>query len=207
MTTPVKAVVKRVIHTTGDPGILPAICFHPLAVSEGVQAGPQGIRALTVRDFHPLAVSEGVQAIRSGANLIADVNMLKSGINAPRLKAYGGEVICLISEPAVREAARDWGITRAAASMRILGDRLNNTIIAIGNAPTALFELLNMIEQKKCRPRLIIGTPVGFVGAAEAKELLINSCNVPYITVTGTRGGSAIAASVVNALLNFTGDL
>jgi precorrin-8X/cobalt-precorrin-8 methylmutase len=183
MTTPVKAVVKRVIHTTGDPGILPAICFHPLAVSEGVQA------------------------IRSGANLIADVNMLKSGINAPRLKAYGGEVICLISEPAVREAARDWGITRAAASMRILGDRLNNTIIAIGNAPTALFELLNMIEQKKCRPRLIIGTPVGFVGAAEAKELLINSCNVPYITVTGTRGGSAIAASVVNALLNFTGDL
>ncbi|HWP95275.1 MAG TPA: precorrin-8X methylmutase [Syntrophomonadaceae bacterium] len=177
-----KAIAKRVIHTTGDPDIIEALRFHPAAVAAGMKA------------------------LRSGQSVFADVNMLKSGVNASRLKGYGGQVICSISEPEIIQAAKEWKITRAAAAMRSFGPRLDQAVVAIGNAPTALFELLNLISQGKCRPALIIGTPVGFVGAAEAKEELIAQDWVPFISLLGTRGGSPIAVSIVNAMLYFEGE-
>jgi precorrin-8X/cobalt-precorrin-8 methylmutase len=174
-----RAVVKRVIHTTGDPGIISTLCFHPQAV--GV----------------------GIRALREGRNVFSDVNMLKAGINAVKLGNWGGHVVCVIKQPEVEEAARNWGITRAAAALRFLGKKLDGAVLAIGNAPTALFEILDLIERGVCLPALIVGTPVGFVGAAESKDLLVKQDVVPYISLLGTRGGSPIAASIVNALLYF----
>ncbi|MCX5779760.1 MAG: precorrin-8X methylmutase, partial [Firmicutes bacterium] len=176
------AVVKRVIHTTGDPGIIEHI------------------------KFHPGAAQAGREALRQGKNVFTDVNMLKAGINRKKLRSYGGEVYCSIAEPEIVAAAQDWQITRAAASMRLFAKRLDGAVIAIGNAPTALFEVMDMIEKGIARPALIIGTPVGFVGAAESKDLLAAANLVPYITVTGTRGGSPIAVSMINALLYYEGE-
>lgn len=177
-----KMVVKRVIHTTGDPEIVGAIRFHPQAVAAGIRA------------------------LRSGSLVYTDVNMLKAGINSKTLADYGGQIFCSIADPAVIQAAQAWGITRAAAAMRLYGPKLNNAVVAIGNAPTALFEVLDLVEQGVCLPALIVGTPVGFVGAAESKELLIGQETVPYISVRGTRGGSPIAVSMINALLYYQGD-
>jgi precorrin-8X/cobalt-precorrin-8 methylmutase len=173
-----KAVVKRVIHTTGDPDMAGAVRFHPGAAEIGLQA------------------------LRSGKNVFTDVNMLKAGINSQRLNRWGGRVFCSVSDPRVVAEAQKLNITRAAASMRGFGAALDGAIVAIGNAPTALFELLNLIEQG-VRPAFIVGTPVGFVGAAESKEMLIKNHPVPFISLAGTRGGSPVAASMINALLYF----
>lgn len=172
-----KLVVKRVIHTTGDPGIA------------------------SLMRFHPQAIAQGLQALRGGTNIYTDVNMLRAGINQNSLTRYGGQVFCSIGDAETVERAQKWGITRAAASMRHLGEDLDKGIVAIGNAPTALFEVLDMIRQGICRPALIVGTPVGFVGAAESKELLVAQEDTPYISLVGTRGGSPIAVSIINALL------
>ncbi len=176
-----KDVVKRIIHTTGDPTIVKSIKFS---------AG---------------AAIDGLKALRKGANVFTDVTMLKAGVNKKKLAVYGGEVICTIGDPKVQEAARDWNITRAASSMRLLGSQLTAAVVAIGNAPTALFELLDLIDRGIACPALIIATPVGFVGAAESKEMLIEK-NYPYITVRGSRGGSPIAAAAINALLYYEGE-
>jgi len=178
-----KAVVKRVIHSTGDPQIITQI------------------------GLHPAACQTGITALRKGAAIFTDVNMLMAGINKPRLAVYGGSISCAIAEAQVQEAAADWKITRAAAAMRLWGSRLNDSIVAIGNAPTALFELLNLIEKNITHPALIIGTPVGFVGATESKELMIQKNLLPYMTLRGTRGGSTVAAAMVNALLYFEGEI
>jgi precorrin-8X/cobalt-precorrin-8 methylmutase len=183
LSTVEKLVVKRVIHTTGDPEIVTAIRFHTGAVAAGVKA------------------------LRAGAAVFTDVNMLKSGVNSKILARYGGQLFCSIGEPKVAEAAGDWGITRAAAAMRLYGKQLDKSVVAIGNAPTALFEVLDLISQGVCCPALIVGTPVGFVGAAESKDLLVAQGTVPYISLLGTRGGSPIAVSIINALLYFEGDL
>jgi precorrin-8X/cobalt-precorrin-8 methylmutase len=175
-------VVKRVIHTTGDPNIVNNIHFHP-------EAAETGIKALT-----------------GGANIFTDVNMLKAGVNSRKLEQYGGNIFCTIAESETAESAQNWGITRAAAAMRLHGEKLSDSIVAIGNAPTALFEVLDLIEKGIARPALIVGTPVGFVGAVESKELLMQKNIVPYITIRGTRGGSPIAASIINALMYFKGD-
>lgn len=172
-----KAIIKRVIHTTGDPALIADICIHPDACEAGMKA------------------------IARGCSIFTDVNMTKVGINQSHLLQYGGSLHCAIADPSVRIAANEWGITRAAAAMRLWSTQLDHAIIAIGNAPTALFELLNLMEQGMVHPALIIGTPVGFVGAAESKEELINNSPVPYISIRGTRGGSPIAATIVNALL------
>ena len=177
-----KDVVKRIIHTTGDPEILSSVLFHPHAARDGIKA------------------------LRGGANVFTDVNMLKAGINAKTLNGFGGEIFCGVAEEEVVQFAKDEGITRSAAAMRIYGKRLNGAVIAIGNAPTALFEVLDLIEKGIAKPALIVGTPVGFVGAKESKELMIEKNPVPYITVIGTRGGSPIAACIVNALMYFRGD-
>ncbi|CFY06901.1 Cobalamin (vitamin B12) biosynthesis CobH/CbiC, precorrin-8X methylmutase [Syntrophomonas zehnderi OL-4] len=179
---PEKAVVKRVVHTTGDPSIIEHIFFHPAACKIGIEA------------------------LRKATAVFTDVNMLLTGINPTKLAAYGATVSCGIAEPEVVKAASKWQITRAAAAMRLWGSRLNDAIVAIGNAPTALFELLALIDKGVARPALIIGTPVGFVGAAESKEMMIKENLVPYMTIRGTRGGSTIAAAMVNALLYYEGD-
>ena len=113
---------------------------------------------------------------------------------------FGGEVHCLIGDALVAEEAKKLGITRSMVAMRTFGAKLNGSVVAIGNAPTALFEVLRLMREEGVRPACIIGIPVGFVGAAESKEALIEQSPVPYITVRGTKGGSPIAASVVNAI-------
>lgn len=172
-----KQVVKRVVHTTGDPDIVKYLRFHPRAVEDGLAA------------------------LRGGASVFTDVNMLKAGINAARLGIYGGQVYCSINEPQTIDNARKCNITRAAAAMRQYGSRLDGAVIAIGNAPTALFEVLEMVRQGICHPALVVGTPVGFVGAAESKDLLVEQNQLPFVSLVGTRGGSPIAVSVINALL------
>jgi precorrin-8X/cobalt-precorrin-8 methylmutase len=171
-----KEIVKRVVHTTGDVTI----------------AGLMRI--------HPGAVEAGLAAIRAGKTVITDINMLKAGINAKRLALFGAAARCYIGDEDVAEEARRLGQTRAMVAMRKAAPELNGGIVAIGNAPTALFALVELIDRGEVAPALIVGTPVGFVGASESKEMLTQK-EVPYITIPGTRGGSAIAAAVVNALL------
>lgn len=171
-----REIVKRVVHTTGD-----------LTIAGLVQ-------------IHPRAVEAGLAAIREGRTVVTDINMLKAGINAGRLSAFGMTAHCYISDPGVVEEARRTGLTRAMVAMRRAALEAEGGIIAIGNAPTALFTLCDLIEKGEARPALVVGTPVGFVGARESKEALVE-LNVPCITIPGTRGGSTIAAAIVNALL------
>ena len=142
--------------------------------------------------FHPKAISSGLAAIRRGADIICDVSMVKAGIKA--------RARCLINEKDVVKDAARLNIARAILAMRRAVRFMDGAIIAIGNAPTALFEVCNMVEEKKAKPALIIGVPVGFVGALEAKKRLLG-IGVPYITNTSTKGGSSVAAAITNALL------
>ena len=169
-------IIKRIVHTTGDPAIAELI------------------------KIHPAAVEAGLQAFRAGKPVFTDVQMLRAGINPVKLGQLGVETICLIKNPEVVEEAKRTGKTRAMVAMAKAAPQLNGGIIAIGNAPTALFELCAMIKTGEIRPALVVGTPVGFVGAKESKEVLVET-PVPYITVVGTRGGSTIAVAALNALL------
>jgi precorrin-8X/cobalt-precorrin-8 methylmutase len=127
--------------------------------------------------------------------------MVRTGINKQRLAQYGGKVHCLIADEKVAANAKAQGITRSMAAMDAFGESLHGAIVAIGNAPTALFRVLEMMAKTNIRPALIVGVPVGFVGARESKEKLVEVSPVPYITVAGNKGGSPIAAATVNALL------
>ena len=147
------------------------------------------------------AIESGLNAIRAGKNIFTDVEMVRTGINKRELKKYGGEVFCKIADDDVKIFAEREKITRAMAAMRMFGENLNDSIIAIGNAPTALFEVLSM----KIKPALIIGVPVGFVGAADSKIELASQNKIPYITVAGTKGGSSIAVAAINALIYLLG--
>lgn len=173
-------VVRRVIHTSADFEFARTLFFSPDAVSRGVAA------------------------LRAGRGIVTDTTMALSGIAKPRLKKFGIEVSCFVADPDVARLAQEEGITRSVAAMRkALADPANG-IFVIGNAPTALFELLRLAQEIGVRPDLVIGLPVGFVGAAESKEQLLTSApdlGVPFITNRGRKGGSTIAASVVNALL------
>ena len=170
------AVVKRLVHTSGDPSLAEEVRFS---------AG---------------AVEAGVAALRAGAPVFTDTHMARMGINQDRVAALGGTVECLISDEAVAAEAKRTGRTRAATAMRTLGDRLDGAVVALGNAPTALREVLAIAAEGAARPALVIGMPVGFVDAAESKDALIES-DLTYIAVHGTRGGSPLAAATVNALL------
>jgi precorrin-8X/cobalt-precorrin-8 methylmutase len=171
-------IIKRVVHTAGDP-----------EYAKIVQISPGAIEA-------------GLGAIRAGKNVVTDVNMLKAGVSAKTLQKFGGVVNCYINDPRIVEQAKETGLTRAIMAMRMAKEEMQGGIIAIGNAPTALFEVMEMIEKGELSPALIVGTPVGFVGARESKEALVEmKTPVPYITVVGNKGGSTIAASIVNALL------
>ncbi|MDT9408839.1 precorrin-8X methylmutase [Corynebacterium rouxii] len=143
-------------------------------------------------------------ALRRGAPILTDVNMVKSGVTRKRLPA-GNEVICLLNEPRTVELARELGTTRSAAAVELWEPYIAGAVVAIGNAPTALFHLLNWLAEDPQRPRpaAILGIPVGFVGAAESKAALANVAHdlgVEFVTVHGRRGGSAITCAAINAL-------
>ncbi len=172
---PERDVVKRVVHTTADFSFAGRITFHRNAVQEAIKA------------------------IRDGCDVITDVKMVACGINTSRLERYGGEVKCFISSPEVVAYAEEHGITRARASVRLHRKEIEGSIFVVGNAPTALFELFEQIEAG-VRPRLIIAACVGFVGAAEAKEQVLDH-DFPAVVVRGRRGGSNIAVAITNALI------
>lgn len=138
-------------------------------------------------------------ALLSGAPIFCDANMVAHGITRSRLPA-GNDVICTLDDPSVPELARNMGTTRSAAALELWRPRLGGSVVAIGNAPTALFRLLDMLDDGTPLPAAIIGIPVGFVGAAESKEALRNFARCPYLIVTGRKGGSAMTAAAVNAL-------
>lgn len=174
-------IFSRVIHAAGDPDYANHLRIHPKAVEAAVTA------------------------IRSGADIFCDVEMVKTGISKKTLAQYGGQVHCLIADPAAAALAKEQAITRSMAAFRIFGRQLDGSVVAVGNAPTALFELFRLMEEEHIRPAVVIGVPVGFVGAAESKALLAEKSVSPYITVFGNKGGSPIAAAIVNALLYMMG--
>jgi len=150
--------------------------------------------------FHPDLVSAARGALQGGAPIFVDANMINSGITRRRLPA-DNEVRCLLRDQQAAVLADEWGTTRSAAAVSLWGDDLEGAVVAIGNAPTALFHLLEVIADGGPRPAAIIGVPVGFVGSAESKQALADSdFGVPWLVVHGYRGGSALAASAINAL-------
>jgi precorrin-8X/cobalt-precorrin-8 methylmutase len=151
--------------------------------------------------FHPSAIAAAMKAVRSGADIIVDVNMIKAGINKAAGAAFGCKVICRLSSSAVRKKARELGTTRSRIAMRASVALMKGAIVVIGNAPTALFEAIDLVREKKARPALIVGVPVGFVGASESKAALAAVKEVPFITCRGRKGGAAVACAIVNALL------
>ena len=150
--------------------------------------------------FHPKAIVAGLAALRDGKPVIADVDMVRVGINMARLSKYGGSVHCFIGDPDVIEEARRERTTRAVISMRKAARLMDGAIVVNGNAPTALLEVVRLVRAGEVRPGLIVGVPVGFVSAPEAKQSLLG-LPVPYITNPGRKGGSTVAIAVVNALL------
>ncbi|MBQ1469472.1 MAG: precorrin-8X methylmutase, partial [Schwartzia sp.] len=151
--------------------------------------------------IHPDAIKATQEALKKGANIYTDVEMVRTGIHKASFNRYGGKIECRVSDPEIAKLAKEKGITRSMAAMRSFGKDLDGAIIAIGNAPTALFEVLRMVDEEGIKPAVIIGIPVGFVGAADSKELLAKNTKIPYITVEGTKGGSPIAASAINAIM------
>jgi precorrin-8X/cobalt-precorrin-8 methylmutase len=145
------------------------------------------------------AVAQARQALQQGAPILCDSKMLARGIIAARLPR-GNEVICTLDAPSVPSLAQKLGTTRSAAALELWRDRLDGAIAAIGNAPTALFHLLDMLDEPIARPACVIGMPVGFVGATESKEALIADARVPFVTLKGRKGGSAMAAAALNAI-------
>ncbi|MEU1183729.1 precorrin-8X methylmutase [Streptomyces sp. NPDC005820] len=155
-----------------------------------------------VRDiaYTPAVVARAREALRAGAPVFTDVQMVASGVTRKRLPA-GNDVLCTLSDPAVPQLAAELGTTRSAAALELWRDRLEGAIVAVGNAPTALFRLLEMIEAGAPRPAAVIGVPVGFVGAAESKDALTtHPSGLEHLVVRGRRGGSAIAAAALNAI-------
>ncbi|HEX9288976.1 MAG TPA: precorrin-8X methylmutase [Anaeromyxobacteraceae bacterium] len=177
-TPPEWQVVRRVIHATADFEFQTALAFHPRAVADGIAA------------------------VRAGAPVLADVRMIVAGLNHNRLAGFGCAAHCLIGEPAVVDAAVRDGSTRASAAMRQAHRRglLDGAVVAIGNAPTALAEVQRLVGEEGARPALVVGVPVGFIGAAEAKEAAL-SLRVPFVVTRSRKGGSPVAVAVVHALL------
>jgi len=146
-------------------------------------------------------VEQAITAFRSGAGIVTDTNMALSGISKPRLAPFGCTVSCHVADPDVAGHANAEGVTRSIAAMRKAVANPDNRIFVIGNAPTALFELLRLVESVAAQPLLIIGLPVGFVGAEESKNALASGTHdIPFITNIGRKGGSNVAAAVINAL-------
>lgn len=169
-------IIKRVIHTTADFDYADNLKF-----SEG-------------------AVTAALEALKGGADIVTDTNMALSGINKKSLYALGGTAHCFMSDSDVADAAKSRGITRAMVSMEKACRLKKSLIFAVGNAPTALIKLHELISNGKVKPKLIIGVPVGFVNVIEAKKLIVEG-ETPYIVSKGNKGGSTVAAAICNALL------
>ncbi len=169
------SIVRRMIHTTAD-----------FEYKEMIR-------------IHTEAIRTGISAIRSGKTIITDTNMAKAGISMVELAKFGVSVKCFVNDPAVHEIAKNNGTTRAKAAVDAAVGDMHDGVYVIGNAPTALLRLIELVENNTAHPALIIGLPVGFVNAAESKAALIKM-NYPYISNVGRKGGSNVAASVVNAL-------
>ncbi|MFB6801408.1 precorrin-8X methylmutase [Peribacillus butanolivorans] len=150
--------------------------------------------------IHPNAIQAGVEAIRKGRHVIADVQMIESGTGKKRFQKHGGDVHCYISDPDVMVEAKRLKTTRAIISMQKAVKENEGGIYAIGNAPTALLELIRLIKEGIAKPDLIIGMPVGFVSAAESKEELAKITEVPFITNVGRKGGSTVTVAALNAI-------
>ncbi len=169
-------VIKRVIHTTADFEYADSLVF-----SEGV-------------------IEKSVEILKAGACIVTDTQMAMAGINKAAVARCGCEVVCFMSNSEVADQALAEGTTRAAISMRKAAEIEKPLVIVVGNAPTALIELNNLINEGKVKPKLIVGVPVGFVNVVESKELIIKR-NIPSIVARGRKGGSNVAAAIVNALL------
>jgi precorrin-8X/cobalt-precorrin-8 methylmutase len=180
---PTLALVERIIHSTAD-----------FEFAELVRSSPG-------------AIEIGVQSLRTGCAVLTDVHMVRVGISAQRLGALGGALHCLIDDDEVRARAAAEGSTRSTQSMRLAAERglLTGSIIAIGNAPTALYEVIRLVREG-ARPALVVGVPVGFVGTAESKAALMELTSIPWIVTQGFKGGSTIAVAAVNALLRLATD-
>ncbi len=169
-------IAVRLVHACGMPDIVPDLAWSPDAAARG--------RA----------------ALAGGAPVIVDANMVGEGIIRARLPAEN-EIVCTLGDPSVAGRAKDLGTTRSAAAVDLWPPRLAGAVVAIGNAPTALFRLLELLADGAPPPAVVLGFPVGFVGAAESKQAFIDrAAEVPYLTLRGRRGGSAMAAAAVNAL-------
>ena len=168
-------IVRRMIHTSADFGYKDMIRFHPDAIKSGLDA------------------------IRSGKNIITDTNMARVGIRKREIEQFGGRVRCYMNDQQVHSNAKATGVTRAKVAVDMAVEDMQGGIYVIGNAPTALLHLIELVKEQKARPALIIGLPVGFVNAAESKAALME-LDYPYISNVGRKGGSNVAASVVNAL-------
>jgi precorrin-8X/cobalt-precorrin-8 methylmutase len=170
----------RMVHGTGQPDV---------------------VRDLVI---HPELVSAARSALQAGAPILCDAYMVATGITAGRLPAEN-DVHCFLRDPSVPTLARQWNTTRTAAAVSLWEPHINGAVVAIGNAPTALFHLLEMVLDGAPRPAAIVGCPVGFIGAAESKEALVSfsrdhGIDIPFVTVRGRRGGSAMTSSAINAL-------
>ena len=174
-------IIKRVIHTTADFDY--ADTLH----------------------FSSRAVVQGVEALRGGATIVTDTTMVAAGINKRVLQGFGGEVRCFIADDDVACEARERGMTRSAISMERAAQLHGPLVLAIGNAPTALVRLSELIEEGRLHPQLVIGVPVGFVNVVESKELIMRA-PVEHIVARGRKGGSTIAAAICNALLYIASD-
>jgi precorrin-8X/cobalt-precorrin-8 methylmutase len=148
--------------------------------------------------FSPAVVERAREALDAGAPVLCDAQMVASGVTRRRLPK-DNDVVCTLNDPRVPGLAAELGTTRTAAALELWGDRLDGAVVAIGNAPTALFHLLEMVAAGGPRPAAVLGIPVGFIGAAESKEALAAS-DLEYLVVRGRRGGSAITAAAVNAI-------
>ncbi len=169
-------IVRRMIHTSADFEYMTSVLIHSRAVESGIAA------------------------IRNGGTVFTDTNMARSGIRKSSLARFGGEAVCLMASTQIVQQARQMGTTRAEVAVDAVADQLGNSVYVVGNAPTALLRLIEWIKKGKTPPALIVGLPVGFVNAAESKAAL-HELDVPHITNLGRKGGSNVAAAVVNALI------
>lgn len=170
------AVARRMVHTTADFELLDHVRFHPHAVLAGLTA------------------------IRAGASIVTDTRMAAAGIPPRRLEPFGCRVLCLMNDPEVAHEAKRRGLTRAHVAVERAASLEGPVIWAVGNAPTALLRLLDLLDAGRVRPALIVGMPVGFVNAEQSKDLLMARTDIPWIAIEGRKGGSALAACTVNAL-------
>ena len=179
-----RPIIRRVIHATGDTDYADNLIISPVAVEAAVNA------------------------IVTGKTIVTDVNMVKAGINAKVIDRFGGKIICRIADEVVAQKARESNKTRAITSMQESLSDISGGIVVIGNAPTAVFSIIDLIRREGVVPALVIAVPVGFVKAAESKEALMTfldkkkDIQIPYIVNIGRKGGSAVAVAIVNALIN-----